>query len=305
MVRWEDDAAVGNCPYCAQTFSRFSQPKHHCRLCGKVVCGDTRTGCSREVAIDVDTAPAASEKTLVKPTATVSVRICSPCSTTLFAKRDFERSLKAPPAQYVRSYGALVKYKAGIMDQIPRFQRLVEAIAAQPGDRAAVVEAVRMKHRIKETLEKVDQVAKAIATVPAGAGSAEERVRRGVAAATLHWGTVVGPLVKMCVKELDDMVVRARPSARDEVMARLGKAGAGAPTTAVTRAEAPAERREDDAEAKARDVVVVLEEQKFLVLGMLDAAKKRRRFDEVEALGNSLDEIEREIERLGGAVVGV
>lgn len=53
VVAWEDDALVTNCPYCKQTFSKLGVRKHHCRLCGKVVCGDTRTECSSEVGLEV------------------------------------------------------------------------------------------------------------------------------------------------------------------------------------------------------------------------------------------------------------
>lgn len=53
VVPWEDDTKVPQCPYCQQTFSQLALRKHHCRLCGKVVCGDLRTGCSTEVGLNV------------------------------------------------------------------------------------------------------------------------------------------------------------------------------------------------------------------------------------------------------------
>jgi hypothetical protein len=47
-VRWEDDAAVGACPHCARAFSRFAlgggPRRHHCRVCGRVVCGECSAG---------------------------------------------------------------------------------------------------------------------------------------------------------------------------------------------------------------------------------------------------------------------
>lgn len=53
VVAWEEDSAVPICPYCKQTFSQFGLKRHHCRLCGRVVCGDLRTGCSSEVGLNV------------------------------------------------------------------------------------------------------------------------------------------------------------------------------------------------------------------------------------------------------------
>lgn len=53
IVPWEDDTGVTECPYCQQPFSQYSLRRHHCRICGKVVCGDPNTGCSAEIGLDV------------------------------------------------------------------------------------------------------------------------------------------------------------------------------------------------------------------------------------------------------------
>src|SRR5436305_12354625 len=53
VVTWEDDAKVAKCPFCQQEFSNYILRRHHCRLCGRVVCGDPRTGCSSEVGVNV------------------------------------------------------------------------------------------------------------------------------------------------------------------------------------------------------------------------------------------------------------
>ena len=53
VVTWEDDTKVSKCPFCHQEFSTWSFRRHHCRLCGRVVCADPRTGCSTEVGLNV------------------------------------------------------------------------------------------------------------------------------------------------------------------------------------------------------------------------------------------------------------
>ena len=55
VVDWEDDATVFRCPFCQQEFSSYVFRRHHCRLCGRVVCGDPLTDCSKEVALTVAT----------------------------------------------------------------------------------------------------------------------------------------------------------------------------------------------------------------------------------------------------------
>lgn len=55
VVDWENDAAVFRCPFCLQEFSNYTFRRHHCRLCGRVVCGDPMTDCSKEIGLTVDT----------------------------------------------------------------------------------------------------------------------------------------------------------------------------------------------------------------------------------------------------------
>lgn len=55
VVPWEDDTTVSECPFCHQPFSQYSFRRHHCRICGRVVCGDPNTACSAEIGLDVAT----------------------------------------------------------------------------------------------------------------------------------------------------------------------------------------------------------------------------------------------------------
>jgi hypothetical protein len=53
VVAWQDDAEVPRCPYCQQEFTQYTFRRHHCRTCGKVVCGDPVTGCSLKIGLNV------------------------------------------------------------------------------------------------------------------------------------------------------------------------------------------------------------------------------------------------------------
>jgi rabenosyn-5 len=53
IITWEEDAKVPHCPFCQQEFTNYTFRRHHCRMCGRVVCGDPRTGCSEEVGLNV------------------------------------------------------------------------------------------------------------------------------------------------------------------------------------------------------------------------------------------------------------
>lgn len=53
VVTWEDDASVPRCPFCKQDFRSWTFRRHHCRICGRVVCADPQTKCSSEVGLNV------------------------------------------------------------------------------------------------------------------------------------------------------------------------------------------------------------------------------------------------------------
>lgn len=53
VITWEDDASVPKCPFCQQEFSTYTFRRHHCRTCGRVVCGDVKTDCSANLTLDV------------------------------------------------------------------------------------------------------------------------------------------------------------------------------------------------------------------------------------------------------------
>jgi len=55
LVAWQDDVEVARCPYCQQDFTQYTFRRHHCRTCGKVVCGDPATACSVMLGLDVAT----------------------------------------------------------------------------------------------------------------------------------------------------------------------------------------------------------------------------------------------------------
>ena len=100
VVTWQDDEAVTKCPFCEVPFN-FSNRKHHCRLCGRVVCGNPFTGCSTNVGLNVS-GPSHSEKHHGNDLS-VDVRMCRECKNIIFGKRDFtQESTKVP--KYVMTY---------------------------------------------------------------------------------------------------------------------------------------------------------------------------------------------------------
>lgn len=60
IITWEEDAKVSNCPFCQQEFSTYTFRRHHCRMCGRVVCSDPKTECSTEIGLNVSAGKSSS-----------------------------------------------------------------------------------------------------------------------------------------------------------------------------------------------------------------------------------------------------
>ena len=54
-----------------------------------------------------------------------------------------------------------------------------------------------------------------------------------------------------------------------------------------------------------RERLIVLEEQKFFVSEMIADANKRRKFDEVGALAQNVDDLSREIDQINSRIAGM
>ena len=125
VVDWQEDASVMKCPFCQQEFSNYSFRRHHCRLCGRVVCGDPKTGCSTTIGLNVTGPAAESEKS--QNQIGVDVRMCKECRYTLFSKTDFDLESQQKPADQ-RTYENLAQFERGIRLLLPKFQRLLQAL---------------------------------------------------------------------------------------------------------------------------------------------------------------------------------
>lgn len=144
IVSWQDDASVPRCPFCQQDFTSYTFRRHHCRTCGRVVCGDPETGCSVEVGLSVAGSMCPSYYAALLPLLTligtdtsteksntgkvnVDVRLCKECRTTLFKRHDFDADvIRNPPL--VRVYNNLVQFERGIRLLLPKFQKLLAAL---------------------------------------------------------------------------------------------------------------------------------------------------------------------------------
>ncbi|KAF3937433.1 Rabenosyn-5 [Dactylella cylindrospora] len=296
VVPWEDDAKVANCPFCKQTFTNFSLRKHHCRLCGRVVCGDLRTECSKEVGLNVNVNVRNGNSLTEKMgEMALDVRICRECNGILFSKRDFADELaRKPPDQ--RSYETMVQFEKGIIAMLPRFQKLLTALQdpnkhPTPQQRS---EASKTRKRLLDTFTQYDTAAKRILNLPTDSPT-QQQLQRSIYMYSVEFlQTHMFPL-----KALPKILKQAKATSKLGHKSLNSISHASIDDTSSVVSSNP----EVDAEEKLlKEQLAVLEEQKFLVGEMIANAKAGRKFEEVGALAQSLTDLEKEIEKVEGQI---
>jgi hypothetical protein len=194
VVTWEEDASVSKCPFCQQEFGSWTFRRHHCRICGRVVCSDPLTGCSTEVGLNVASRtsialvpdaelmltiaahPALEKQQPARGAGpgqiSMDIRMCRDCNHAVFSRRAFSLSIShKPPDQ--RAYETLRQFEAGILLLMPSFQRAL--LPLQPERDASgmevekplpthsqIQEAAKFRKRLIDSFTKYGAAAKRI-----------------------------------------------------------------------------------------------------------------------------------------------
>ncbi|KAL8642515.1 MAG: hypothetical protein Q9228_000808 [Teloschistes exilis] len=297
IVTWEDDASVLHCPFCQQEFSTYTFRRHHCRLCGRVVCGDPFTDCSAEVGLNVT----ANQQT-EKPSGEVGIdiRMCKECRKTVFSKQDFAASLRYRPPD-VKAYENLMQFERGIRLILPKFQRLLQALQDpnKPPSPETLAEAAKVRKRLTDSFGQYNVAARRIRDLPT-----ESSTQQKLQTAIFQQATSFLHVHMLPLKALPKIMKHAVPS--DRLMPN-GKPQGALATIKFNDVDAASQASSNSAisalegEEKAlREQLMVLEEQSFMVKEQMADASRRRKFDEVSSLSQNVEDLGREIDHVQG-----
>lgn len=157
IVPWDDAETEFQCRFC-HTLYGYNNPKSHCRLCGKVVCGDIARNCSRlETFNPVLVAGVVKSK--------LQLRMCKNCTSTLFGSQMLKDLLDSAP-DYGSTYSSMQLFKISIEKLLSRFKILLGSLTSEPIAREApdsvTHEINRTRRRLLEAFAQYEATAKKV-----------------------------------------------------------------------------------------------------------------------------------------------
>ncbi|KAH8106780.1 FYVE-domain-containing protein [Cristinia sonorae] len=305
ITPWEDDAAVSQCPLCTASFHPLTNRKHHCRLCGRIVCSlpvkypqrpqtcsllfvaDPVTGRIEEVGEGVDygvrrrtastvgkgkgkeISPSSDEDKFLK-----GVRICRDCRPVIL-RRQYMHEVHQTP-MFSKLYAAFVMLEKEIEEALPQFQELLMKLN---NEERPVPEASAARKRLLEAFSQYDALAKRIRLLPCpgGQGSSQDRVQLAILTrANLFLQKNMFPL-------------QAIPKPKKST-------GSGKPSPSSTTPEPGGQLVDPNSEIA--HALQPLLEQEALLESFVEEAKAHRKFEDAKTLKDNLREIRAEIDRM-------
>ncbi|PFH50690.1 hypothetical protein AMATHDRAFT_144503 [Amanita thiersii Skay4041] len=305
ITPWQDDASATRCPLCDASFHPITNRKHHCRVCGKIICSlpprrpqrpetcsllfivNTSSRAIEEVGEGVDYGVKRRRPSNIgdNPTGTTQnedddrflkgVRICRQCRPVLLRKQYLQEMARIPPIVYLHE--ALVCLENEIEASLPQFHELLQTLSHND---KPTKEASAIRKRLLEAFAQYDALSKKIYQLPCPSGPKSSSYR--VQAAILSRANFFLQKNMFPLKSLPTTQQIKVPLQEDSTSSAV------APTN-------------EDAELAER--LQPLLEQEALLESFVEEAKSRRKFEDVKTLKGNLDEIRAEIRKVADTAI--
>ncbi|KAF8742723.1 hypothetical protein AX14_002530 [Amanita brunnescens Koide BX004] len=294
ITPWQDDSLVNRCPLCNASFHPITNRKHHCRLCGKIICAlppkrphrplscsllfvvDPQSKTIEEVGEGVDYGVkrrrgvsegdlASDDDKFLK-----GVRICRGCRPILLCKKYREESSSMP--SFVHLHNVLVDLEQEIEGALPQFQDLILRLSLNdPPTR----EASALRKRLLEAFAQYDALSKRIYQLPRPDGSENSQFR--VQAAVLSRASIFLQKNMIPLKSLPTAMSLASPTS---------------PSIQNGTITPPL------LDLELAHKLQPLLEQEALLETFIEEAESHRKFEDVKTLKLNLSEIKAEIQKI-------
>ncbi|KAF7727793.1 carboxypeptidase Y-deficient [Apophysomyces ossiformis] len=260
VAKWEDDRAVNKCPICLNSFT-LTNRKHHCRLCGRVVCGNTR--CSKMIPLFLDMSSDTFDEEPVGDT-----RACRDCQQAVF-RRKLRNEEASKPLPIFHLYHQLFLTRQTIEKLLPAFHDMIlmleqEKLVHHTHEKYKM--AAQVRKSLLDNFALYDTLSKSIRSLPARTPGMKRLQNNICTAANLYLQRNMLPL-QMLPRILKPEKPQPSEKAKDHTQELYAK-------------------------------LQTYKEQQALVEGYIYEAKRNRKYDDVKTLELSLMELQKEIESL-------
>ncbi|KAI8601976.1 FYVE zinc finger-domain-containing protein [Dissophora ornata] len=279
IVRWEDDSTVLGCHICLSMFSLYGNRKHHCRLCGRVICDNCST--TTPLYLNMSSYPDGSD-------AVSHTRACKECIHTVFKRREHATDKKRPNA-VAKYYGSLMRLKARIDLALPRFQEMIATVGQKTDMHQMHPDyqlAAMTRKELLDDFALFDSISKKIVKLPARSQHQKQLHTNLYWWATQYLQTNMFPL---------SVIPKVFGNGNKEPK-QIGNSSplSSSPAPSIS-SPMPDSAQDNEAEIEILAQLAVMEEQRRLVESYIEEATRKRKFDDVKSLKMSLEELENEI----------
>ncbi|XP_038215479.1 rabenosyn-5 [Zerene cesonia] len=287
VVPWLDGSSVKLCPNCAKSFS-LTKRKHHCRLCGSILCHD----CS--LFLDLNIARAIIDPSAPQPvnpnqevTEKNGLRLCEHCYNLIELRKQVQESRNAKTV-IITSYEQM----RSLMDQaapaVAMYEKMCQSLF--DGETTYNLQDVNaMRGKIGKLAEGIDTLSKQIAGLHAQPGTRQARLQNSVRQAAAHY--IKEELLSLRKLPTEEQIQEVRKERYERAQKQV--------EMERKRAEREREGREVEQASSSSNNIVhdddnPILEQMNIIRGYIKEARKELRFEEVAILEANLKELKKE-----------
>ncbi|KAG7702489.1 hypothetical protein KL930_005009 [Ogataea haglerorum] len=276
IANWVDDAEINSCNICRTEFN-FWNRKHHCRICGQVVCGDSFRGCSMDVPANmvVDIMNIDQEIKLEKlQNSYWSIRMCLNCKQKLFNKRLYLKSA------YSDTHSDLLQCYRQVKALEAKFENSIHS-----SDKEVELKNIDLLGRVEKIGKLVSNKISALEY-----GLEHNQSKPGSISVRPDELKLYKALKLHIVMFLQDNLPELRRAQQEKLKKEQKEL---AQQTGINKYRPRLLKKEI---REYREKLMVLNEQKFMVQNMYNDHKKRKKFDDLISLETNLEDLQREID---------
>lgn len=322
VVPWMKDNEASKCITCGRIFT-LARRRHHCRLCGTILCGKCSLFLSFSFAKKL-TNPSfepegemlgfrrsnssGSLNSLFSSEGESHLRTCQRCSHLLERRHDQMETRNSTPTENFL-YSRLCQYKIEAERQMPEVLRMAQSL--RDGEETYSLQSAEMeRQKLIMIFEKIDKTSKRIATMvdEQNAGQKTMQLRRAIRQASAAWlqENMIGLQSLPTREEINEIqkkksieLEKRIAMEKDAMNRKLEKENTSKKTeTAIWKPSLPNSKNMQDEngwkpETQVSDNDDPMLQQINIIKSYIKQAKQQSKWDEVHMLEENLNQLEK------------